>query len=224
MIRLHHSHGTRSMRVLWMLEEIGADYGLEVRPLDATLRLPEYLDLHPAARVPVLELDGAVYWESGAILQILAEKYPEAGLGREPGAPDRPDFLVWLHFSETVTQHVAALTQQHIFLSEDRFRSPRLMRIEALRIAKCFTAIEKRLTGSVLRPDTLLPSGFSAADIAVGQAVWMARHFHGLDDFPQTAAWMARLEAREAFGKAAPPEGAAQLFAQDFYPPWPESD
>ena len=56
MIRLHHSHGTRSMRVLWMLEEIGADYGLEVRPLDATLRLPEYLDLHPAARVPVLEV------------------------------------------------------------------------------------------------------------------------------------------------------------------------
>ncbi|WP_375262940.1 glutathione S-transferase family protein [Palleronia sp.] len=220
MIVLHHCHQTRSMRTLWLLNELGLNYSLRVHAFDRSLREPEYLSLSPAGRVPALELDGDVYFETGAISEILCERFPERGLGRPPGDIDRPDFLVWLHFAETVTQHAAALTQQHVVLYEDEMRSPLIMRIEAARLRKCYAAIEGRLSTPVENRDYLLTSGFSAADISVGQAVYMAQHFATLDDFPETARWYERITERESFRDALPPPGAELLYAQDFYPPW----
>ncbi|EKE45144.1 D-fructose-6-phosphate amidotransferase [Oceaniovalibus guishaninsula JLT2003] len=220
MIVLHHCHETRSMRVLWLLHELEVEFQVRVRPFDRSLRDPEYLSLSPAGRVPALEIDGETLWESGAIMEVLCERFAERGLGRPPGDIDRPDWLVWLHFAETVSQHSAALTQQHIALREDAMRSPVIMRLEAARLRKCYAAIEARLSTPVENREHLLTSGFSAADIAVGQAVYMARHFAALDDFPETARWYAQITQRPAFLASLPPEGAERLFARDFYPAW----
>ena len=154
------------------------------------------------------------------MIEILCERFPEAGLGRLPGDPDRQDWLVWVHFAETLSQHTAALTQQHVALYEDRMRSPIVMKLEAARVGKCLAAIEGRLSTPVENRDYLLTSGFSAADVAVGQAVYMARHFHALDAFPETAAWYARITGRPAFQASVPPEGAERLYARDFYEAW----
>ncbi len=191
MIRLHHCHETRSMRVLWLLHELGVEHELVVYPFDKTLRSPQYLTLNPVGRVPALEIDGEVMWESLACVQYLCERFPEPGLGREPGSLDRADWLTWVHFSETVSQHSAALTQQHIALYDDAMRSPIVMQLEAARLGKCFAAIDARLSTPVENRDTLLTSGFTAADVCVGQAVYMARHFVRLDGFPSMAAWYA---------------------------------
>ena len=222
MIRLHHSHQTRSMRVLWLLHEIGCPFEVVVHPFDKTLRSDAYLALHPVGRVPSLEMDGDVIWESGAMIEILCERFPEAGLGRLPGDPDRQDWLVWVHFAETLSQHTAALTQQHVALYEDWMRSPIVMKLEAARVGKCLAAIEGRLSTPVENRDHLLTSGFSAADVAVGQAVYMARHFHRLDAFPETAAWYERITTRPGFVAALPPEGAERLYERDFYEAWDE--
>ncbi|MBV0911421.1 glutathione S-transferase family protein [Anianabacter salinae] len=219
MIRLHHCHETRSMRSLWLLHEIGAPFEVVLHGFDKSLRSEDYLALNPAGRVPALELDGAVIWETGAIAEVLCERFPEAGLGRAPGDPERADWLIWLHFAETVTQHAAALTQQHIVLRDDAMRSPTLMRIEAKRAEKCFAAIEGRLQGR----RHLLASGFSAADVGVGQAVWLARHFARTDGFPAVTDWMDRITARPAFAASLPPEGATRLYARTFYPAWEEA-
>ena len=220
MIRLHHAHQTRSMRVLWLLNEIGCEFELVVHPFDKSLRSDAYLWLHPAGRVPALELDGDVIWESGAMIEILCERFPEAGLGRMPGDPDRGDWLVWLHFAETLSQHTAALTQQHVMLYEDHMRSPVVMKLEAARIGKCYDAIEGQLSTPIENRDHLLTSGFSAADIAVGHAVYMARHFRRLDGHPNLADWYARITARPGFQAALPPEGAPRLYDRDFYEAW----
>ena len=135
------------------------------------------------------------------------------------GDLDRPDWLVWLHFAETITQHSAALTQQHVAIYDDAMRSPIVMKLEAARLAKCYAAIEGRLSTPVENRDYLLTSGFSAADIAVGQAVYLARFFAPLDDFPETAKWFERLEERPAFRSSLPPEGGG-IYTQDFYPAW----
>ena len=76
-----------------------------------------------------------------------------------------------MHFAETISQHAAALTQQHVVLYEDSMRSPTIMKLEAARLKKCYAAIEGRLSTPVENRDYLLTSGFSAADISVGQAV-----------------------------------------------------
>jgi glutathione S-transferase len=220
LIRLHHCHQTRSMRTLWLLNEMGVEYDLAVHPFDRSLREPSYLTLHPAGRVPSVEMDGEVYWETGAITQILCERFGDTRLGRLPGDLDRADWLVWLHFAETVSQHTAALTQQHIALYDDAMRSPIIMQLEAKRLAKCYEAIEARLSTPIENRDYLLTSGFSAADISVGQAVYMGRHFARLEGYPETAAWYERITERPSFQAALPPEDATLLYRRDFYPPW----
>ncbi|MDR9395574.1 glutathione S-transferase family protein [Roseovarius sp. SYSU LYC5161] len=218
MITLHHAAQTRSMRVLWLLNELGVEFRVLEHAFDKSLRAPDFLSLSPAGRVPALEIEGERMFESGAIVEYLCERFPEAGLGRLPGDMDRMAWLVWVHFAETISQHVAALTQQHIMLYEDAMRSPVVMKLEAARLKKCYAAIEARLSTPVENRDHLLTSGFSACDICVGQAVYMARHFAALDDFPETAAWYARLTARPGFRAALPGPESALLYDREFYP------
>lgn len=212
MIRLHHCHQTRSMRSLWLLYEIGVDFDLITYPFDKTLRQEPYRSLNPTGRVPTLEIDGLILTESGAIAQYLCERFPDAGLGREPSHHERGPWLNWIHFAETISQHTATLTQQHVALYEDHMRSPIVMQLEAKRLAKTLATVEAALTG-----DYLLPS-FSAADIGVGQAVYMAGHFVELDQFPKLSAWFDRLTARPAYQKALP-DGPG-LYVKEFYTPW----
>lgn len=218
MIRLHHCPQTRSMRSLWLLHEIGVPFDVITHPFDKSLRHPDYLALNPAGRVPALEIDGACMFETGAITEVLCERYSPDALGRGPAHNERIVWLTWVHFAETISQHTAALTQQHVALYDDAMRSPIVMKLEAARIGKCYGAIEARL--SQTGADTLLTGGFSAADISVGQAVYMARHFVTLEAFPVTAAWYARLAQRPAF-VASLPEPGTRLFDQDFFAPWP---
>ena len=205
-ITLHHVPQSRSERVLWLLHELGEPFEVRVWPFDRALRSEEFLALNPAGRVPALEMDGRSYWETGAIIELLCERFGR--LGRGPGDAERADWLIWVHFSETISQHAAALTQQHVALREEWMRSPTVMKLEAARIGKCFDAIEARLSG-----DWLL-STFSAADVAVGQAAMMARRFHRLGDRPRMAGWIARCEAREGWRASA---GDGGLYGRDFY-------
>ncbi|PRY26484.1 glutathione S-transferase [Aliiruegeria haliotis] len=216
MIRLHHCPQTRSMRTLWLLHEIGCPFEVEVHPFGKNLRTSEFLGLSPAGRVPALEIDGQVIWETGAITQVLCERFPEAGLGRPVESPERAEWLIWLHFSETVSAHSATLTQQHVMLYEDHMRSPILTRLEAKRLAKCYAAVERQLSDGRA---SLLKGGISAADISVGQAIYMARHFARLKPFEALSAWYARISERPGFAAALPQPGQALLYEQDFYDP-----
>ena len=215
MIRLHHCEGTRSMRSLWLLHELGIEFDLEVYPFDRAIKTDSYLALNAAGRVPSLEIDGAVLFESGAIAQYLCERFSPSGLGRAPGHAERMNWLNWVHFAETISQHTAALTQQHIMLFEDHMRSPMVMKLEAKRLAKTFGAVNAALG----QQGWLLPSGFSAADIGVAHAIYMGMHFVRLDDFPALSAWYARCASRPAFQESLPV--GPGLYPKEFYPPWP---
>lgn len=220
MIVLHHVPQSRSVRVLWLLHELGVPFRLVEHAFDKSLRAPEYLTLSPAGRVPALEIEGERMFESLAVMQYLCERFPEAGLGRAPEDMDRMAYLVWLQFAETVSVHAATLTQQHIILREDWMRSPILMQLEAKRLAKCFEAIEARLSTPVENRDYLLTSGFSACDIAVGQAVDLGRRFVRLEPYPELSAWVERITERDGWQKSLPAEGTQGLYEKDFYPPW----
>jgi glutathione S-transferase len=200
------------MRSLWLLYELGVEFELLTYQFDKSLREEPYRSLNPTGRVPTLEIDGAVLTESGAIAEYLCERFPEPGLGRDTGDDERIAWLNWIHFAETISQHCAALTQQHVALYEDHMRSPIVMQLEAKRLAKTLRTVEAGLDG-----DYLL-SGFSAADIGVGQAVYMATHFVKLDRMPKLEAWFEGLQERASYQRALP-EGPG-LYAKGFYPPW----
>src|SRR5689334_6874281 len=82
------------MAVHWMLIELGVPFALELVDLDGGAQdSAAYRKLNPAGRVPVLILDGKPYAESAALLMLLAERHPRAGLAPDPGSPDRAEWL-----------------------------------------------------------------------------------------------------------------------------------
>jgi glutathione S-transferase len=210
MIRLHHVAQSRSFRILWLLEELGIEFEVaEHSFFDKSLRGPDYLVISPAGRVPALEIDGRKLFESGAITQYLCER--EAAL--QGAAHERPDWLEWLHFSETIAVHVANLTQHHVVLREPWMRSPTVMRLEAARLSKTLEVVERGLSEQYL-----LPSGFSAVDVAVSYGAMIGQRFVSLDAMPRLRDWLARLAERPAFRKALARDGRSQIYQRDFYP------
>ncbi len=213
MIRLHHCAQARSFRVLWLLEEMGLPFEVVQHSFfDKSMRSPEFLALSPAGRVPALEVDGRVLFESGAIVEWLCET--RGMLWAAPGTEERAEWLEWLHFSETAGQHLAALTQQHIVLREDWMRSPTVMRLEAKRLSNVLAVADRALEGR----EWLLRSGFSAVDITLGYGAVLGARFAALDGMANVQAWVVRMQARPGYQRALARDGVAEIYRREFYP------
>lgn len=212
LIILHHVPQTRSFRVLWFLHEAGLAHQVRYHSFAGkALRDPAFLALSPAGRVPALEVDGGTLFESAAILEYLVETRAPA-LGRAPGHAERGPYLEWLHYGETIAQHLAQLTFHHIVLRPED-RSPVVQRLESLRLHRTLAGIEAALGDQ----DWILPGGFSAADVMIGSSTDLARRFVPLAALPRVAAWHARLTARPGFQAALAADGPAELYRHDSY-------
>ncbi|MBW6507139.1 MAG: glutathione S-transferase, partial [Rhodobacteraceae bacterium] len=64
----------------------------------------------------------------------------------------------------------------------------------------------------------ILPSGFSAVDVAVSYGAMIGSRFVSLEGLPRVRAWLARLAARPAFGRALARDGVSQIYTREFYP------
>lgn len=99
MYTLYYSPGTASMAVHLALLEIGAPHQLELVDLESkSQRSESYLRLNPQGQVPTLVIDDKPYTESAALLMMLADRHPEAGLSPPPGTPKRNQWFQWLVF------------------------------------------------------------------------------------------------------------------------------
>ncbi|MDQ2095386.1 glutathione S-transferase family protein [Rhodalgimonas zhirmunskyi] len=213
-IRLHSVAGSRSFRVLWLLYEMGLSPELLSYDIaKGDLRDPEFLALSPAGRVPVLEIDGLVLFESGAIVEYLCETRPEHGFAPAPGEEERAQFLTWLHYAETIGTLVQNLNLQQVFLPDPAMRSPTVIGIEVKRLAISLKPLERVLVNQ----EFLLRRGFSAADAMMGFTLESAGHYVHLEKFPALMAYKARIEARPAYQRALEAEGLQQFYDRDFY-------
>ena len=105
MYTLYYSPGSASLVVHQALMELGVRFDLKRVDLDAgQQKSPAYLALNPAGVVPTLIVDGHACAETAALLVLLSERYPRAGLAPEPGTPDRPGFLQWMFFLANTLQ------------------------------------------------------------------------------------------------------------------------
>ena len=96
MIIVHHLENSRSQRILWLLEELGLDYEIRFYERDRKTMLapPALARVHPLGKSPVIEDEGRVIAETGAIVEYLVEK-AEGRLG--PPA-NRDSVLLYRHF------------------------------------------------------------------------------------------------------------------------------
>ncbi|APR82444.1 Glutathione S-transferase [Minicystis rosea] len=93
----YHSPNSRAAGVRFLLEELGADYRLEVLNMKAgEQRKAPFLAVNPLGKVPAIVHDGALVTEQGAIYLYLADLFPEAGLAPAIGDKDRGPYLRWL--------------------------------------------------------------------------------------------------------------------------------
>ena len=101
-ITLHHLNASRSTRILWLLEEAGIPYTLVKYERDAQTHLapPELKAIHPLGKSPVIEDDGRIIAESGAITEWLIQRYAPS-LAPAIDDPAYCDYLQWIHFAES---------------------------------------------------------------------------------------------------------------------------
>ena len=198
-MKIYHAPNTRSVRILWLFEELGLSYELEHYKLgDPEMRTPEYRKIHPLGRVPVLE-DGVVkIFESGAIIQYVLKKY---GQGKFVPTSDTPNFaryLQWFHYAEgMIMPQVNIIVVESILLPEERRNKVNLDRATKL-VTRMLTAVDEGLEG-----EEYLAGEFSGADMMTGHAcIVSARLGADISDKPNVAAYIERLNARPALKTA----------------------
>ncbi|NJM76419.1 MAG: glutathione S-transferase family protein, partial [Acaryochloridaceae cyanobacterium RU_4_10] len=123
-MQLYEFAPTRSIRVRWMLQELGVDFESITINLGAGEHLrPEFLKINPAGKLPVLVDDDLVLTESVAIVLYLAEKYPHTGL-LPTDIKQRSQVYRWLLFAATELEQPLWRIARHTALYPEPLRLP----------------------------------------------------------------------------------------------------
>mgnify|MGYP006273827363 CR=1 FL=1 len=200
MLILHHAPNTRSVRIVWLLEELGLPYEIVPHRLgDPEMRSPEHLAVNPNGRVPTL-IDGeATLFESGAIVEYVLARHGAGRLRPAADSPDFPAYLQWLHYAEgMIMPPVNTIVVETILLPPER-RSD----ANAARARKLLTRTLGAVEGALADGRAHLAGAFSGADVMTGHACTVARRLGAdLSALPAVADYVERLNARPAFAKA----------------------
>ena len=102
-VTVHHLNNSRSQRILWLLEELGAEYELVAYQRDSETNLApaELKQAHPLGKSPVIEDDGLMISESGAIIQYLCERHGGESWLPAPDGEEHIRHLEWMQFGES---------------------------------------------------------------------------------------------------------------------------
>ncbi len=184
----------RDLRARWALEEAGLPYRsrlLEQGDQDK----PDYRALQPFGQVPVLEEDGFVLFESGAIVLYIGEK-SEALLPRDPAARRRATqwLITALNTIEPFIMNVALID---IFYANEQWAK--------LRRPGAVEFVNKRLAGlSAALGDKPYLDGdrFTAGDLMMTTVLRILHHTDIVTSDKRLAAYIARCTARPAFKRA----------------------
>ena len=189
------------MRVVWLCEEIGLEYRLEtVEMFSDAMKRPEYLAIHPLGKVPAIEDDGFVLWETSAILQYLDAKYGGGALIPPRDTEAGALAIQWMEYGENPLTMIMCEIAAHSGPMPDEWRIPALVD-RGREIAPSLVGVVERALGE---REWIVGDAFSAADIMVTYGLSIAGYLEYVnDDTPRVRAYCERAMARPAFQKAA---------------------
>jgi len=177
MITIHHLTRSRSERIVWLMEELGLEYRLDIHRREA---------------------NGIVLAESGAIVDYIVHRYGKGRLAVASQAPEYAGYLYWLHFAEgsLMSLMLIVLTVSRIPEAKE---SPVRARL-ADRMARMLALVDEKLAGH----DYFAGGEFTAADVMMVFPLTTMRHFldYDLSPYANIRAYLARIEARPAYRKA----------------------
>lgn len=197
MIVVHHLENSRSQRILWLLEELGLPY--EVRRYERdrkTMLAPAALRrVHPLGKSPLIEDEGRIVAETGAIVEYVVEK-ADNRLGPPAKRENRLRYRHFLHYAEgsMMPPLLAMLIVRRMGLLGRPARAPVQKMLD-----QHLDWLETELSD---RP-WFAGEAFTAADIMMSFPLEASRHRAGLDrGRPNLVDWLERIHARPAYGAA----------------------
>lgn len=204
MLRLYYAPQTRAIRPRWLLEELGAPYELVRLDLSAgDQKKAEYRKLNPNGTVPTLVDDDLILFESAAIVQYLADKYPEAQLAPAVGTAARGKYYQWIHYAMNTLEPPAVTIFLHTTGTPmgrpQHERIPQLVPDARAQLATAVKVVDDALAGKRF----IVGDAFSAADVMMGSMLgWcMILGMIG-DDATNVQAYVAGLGTRPAVARA----------------------
>ena len=196
---LHYAQNSRAVRVAWLLEELYLKYKIKKYKLgNKEMREEIFRRINPLGRVPVLEDNGIVISESGAIIQYILSKYGNNKFVPNRDSDEFPYYLQWFHYSEgMIMPQMNIIVVETIFLPPEKRSEVNLARANKL-LTKMLDFVEKNMSYK-----KYLSGEFSAADIMTGHAVIMSKNL-GIDfsNKPNLSSYIERLLSRPALNKA----------------------
>ncbi len=223
-ITVHHLENSRSLRVLWLLEELGVEYTVKEYKRDKRLRAPPALKaVHPLGKSPVVEVDGVVLAESAAILELLLLQLGQGRLRPEPGGEAFRRYLYFLHFAEgsMMTPLLVSLLTSQVRRAKVPFFIKPIARSIADKIDENYTTPELSRLLPFLEEELrerpyLAGDELTAADIQMSYPLEAAAARGGLDSrYPNLQGFLERIHSRETYQRAlarggpmTPPQGA----------------
>ena len=199
MLKVHFVAGTRAGRVVWLLEELGLEYEVNIMPFTKEgLKSSEHRSRHALGRVPVLEDGDISIFESGAIIDYVLERHKNGSLKPSSDSPEFPFYLQWYHYCEgMVMPPMNQIVVQTILLPPDRRDETVLNQAKNL-LTKSLAPVNENLADK----DYLI-GDFSAADLMLGHSCFMANRMGCVSEEMQNIKdYVTRINARPAFQKA----------------------
>ncbi|KEF56453.1 uncharacterized protein A1O9_08034 [Exophiala aquamarina CBS 119918] len=203
---IHHLHIGQSERIIWLAEELGLSYTLQLHTRHPIFSPPSLTALTPQGSAPVLASTTPsgtpfVISETNAITEyLLSPLYnPSGHLTVRPGAENYHAYVFWLHFANGTLQPALGrkLTAQGL---DPEGLNPRSKATDA-GVAKALRHLDARLreTRAWLAGDV-----FTAADVMTVWCVTTMRQFSPVDLSPYEGVlhWLARVAQREAYQRA----------------------
>lgn len=199
MITIYHLETSRSERIVWLMEELGLEYKLDVYPRETTGAAPHPLQsIHPLGKAPVIRDDGTLLAESGAIVDYLVHRHGGGRLAVRPDDPGYARYLYWLHFAEGSLMSLMLIALV-------------LSRVKEAAASPATTRIRERMQRMLGYVDSELGDGpwfagteFTAADVMMVFPFTTMRRFldYPLEPYPHCLAHLRRIESRPAYQRA----------------------
>jgi glutathione S-transferase len=191
-MQLYEFAPTRSIRVRWMLQELGVDFeSITVNLATGEHRRTEFLKINPAGKVPVLVDDDLVLTESVAILLYLAEKYPHKGL-LPTDIKQRSQVYRWLLFAVTELEQPLWRISRHTALYPEHLRLPSEVSLARQDFTDMVAVTEEHMQESQF----IVGDTVTVADFVCAYTLDWANEFRLLDGCPQLLRYIERMYAR----------------------------
>ncbi|HEY2970465.1 MAG TPA: glutathione S-transferase family protein [Casimicrobiaceae bacterium] len=199
MITIYHLETSRSERIVWLMEELGIAYKLEVFPREPTGAAPPPLkEIHALGKAPAIRDGDTVLAESGAIVDYIVHRHAQGTLALRPDDPAYARYVYWLHFAEGSLMSLLLIVLV-------------LSRVPEAGASAVSARMRERMNQMLSFVDKELGSGpwfagaeFTAADIMMVFPFTSLRNFldYNLEPYANIAAYLERIQARPAYRKA----------------------